>query len=152
MGSDCVGSGSLLIFFTFHIWYDIEYILFPLISLLNVLYEGRSKLTQTGAIGSKLLDHSNEIYIAITHYLSSFNAENFTYSARTCMELRLVEDTHHRCPVAFSNVMSVLIFTQQPYLSCLPKLLDLRLKKLMHSLLVGLFQTFKSYTLNLSAL
>ena len=58
-------------------------------------------------------------------------------------------------PGHVSDVMSVLFFTQQPYLSCLPKLFALRLKKPMlelHSLLVGLFWTFKSYKLNVIAL
>ena len=47
------------------------------------------------------------------------------------------------------------IFTQEPYLSSLPKLLTVRLKKWMlelQSLLMDLFLTFKSYKLNLSAL
>ena len=58
-------------------------------------------------------------------------------------------------PGHVSDVMSVLLFTRQPYLSYLPKLLSFRLKKPMlelHTLLVGLFWTFKSYKLNLSAL
>ena len=56
-------------------------------------------------------------------------------------------------PGHVSEFMSVLLFTQQPYLSWLPKLLALRLKKPvleLHSLLIGLFRTFKAYKLNLS--
>ena len=59
-------------------------------------------------------------------------------------------------PGHISDVMSVLLFTQQPYLSCLAKLLTVRLKKPMlelNSLLICLFWTFRLiYKQNLSAL
>ena len=55
--------------------------------------------------------------MATIRYLSSFNSENFIYLAWIGVELRFVEDTHHRSPGPRRWVMSVLLFTQRPYLS-----------------------------------
>ena len=67
---------------------------------IPVLYEDCSKITRTGAIGSKLLDIQYTIFMATTGYLWSFSSENFMYLAWICVELCFVEDTHHRCPWA----------------------------------------------------
>ena len=88
--------------------------------LLRLLIQG-----QNGKISS------NEIYMATKRYFLSFNSENFTDFACIYVELRLVKDTHIAVPGHASDVMSVLLFIQQPYLSCLPRLFALRLKKPM---------------------
>ena len=61
------------------------------------------------------------MYMATTHYLLSFNSENFIYLAWICVELRLVKDTHHRYPgacqwrdlyIAFDSVTIPLMSSQ----------------------------------------